>query len=565
MDNGTFTALQKKIDDANNGSITLYNDYIYDEGFTTEGINVNKDLTIYGNGFTISGNKTSRIFNVTGGNVLFRDIIFVKGYTAGDGGAILGEFNAINCTFNNNEADGNGGAMWHGVATDCTFYKNAGGRIGGSCGGAICEGTATNCNFIENMAGYGGAIYDTVATNCYFKSNVGWDFEGAARFGIVDSCVFDEDSICDVNPPAFYNPTFSVDNFSSMYLSGDKLVFNLRAYRTNQPITNRNIEVTLYYQNGTQLKTIDLSSGDGWTVDLPVGNYIAECKPAQYNIESYNATLNVTQSDSGIQIIPHNIVVNDVNGRMFAIILPKNATGNLIINLNGVISTINITPEIQDENGTVLIKNRGVVGEYDLMVTYSGDGNYKSSTASATSSIIKIGTVIIPVISLKFGEKSSMGYMLGPKSSGQVKFSSSNPKAVRVTNSGSIVAVGIGSSIVTITYSGNENYAKSSCSFKVIVSKATPKLTAAKKTFKRNVKTKKYSIILKTDKNNPLAKVKVTIKVKGKTYKATTNAKGQATFKIKNLKKKGKFTATVKFAGNAYYKAATKKVKIVIK
>ena len=59
--------------------------------------------------------------------------------------------------------------------------------------------------------------------------------------------------------------------------------------------------------------------------------------------------------------------------------------------------------------------------------------------------------------------------------------------------------------------------------------------------------------------------MQITLKVKGKTYKAKTNNKGKATFKIKNLKKKGTFKATIKFKGNKYYKAATKKVKIKIK
>ena len=58
--------------------------------------------------------------------------------------------------------------------------------------------------------------------------------------------------------------------------------------------------------------------------------------------------------------------------------------------------------------------------------------------------------------------------------------------------------------------------------------------------------------------------VKVTLNVKGKTYSAKTNAKGQATFKITKLTKKGKFTATVKFAGSKYYNAKTVKAKITI-
>ena len=59
--------------------------------------------------------------------------------------------------------------------------------------------------------------------------------------------------------------------------------------------------------------------------------------------------------------------------------------------------------------------------------------------------------------------------------------------------------------------------------------------------------------------------IKLTLKVNGKTYSATTNAKGQAIFKITNLKKKGTFNTVVKFAGNAYYNAKTVNTKIVVK
>ena len=46
-DDGTFTSLQKKIDDAEEGStITLDRDYAYDEGFSTRGIKIDKNLTL---------------------------------------------------------------------------------------------------------------------------------------------------------------------------------------------------------------------------------------------------------------------------------------------------------------------------------------------------------------------------------------------------------------------------------------------------------------------------------------------------------------------------------------
>ena len=95
------------------------------------------------------------------------------------------------------------------------------------------------------------------------------------------------------------------------------------------------------------------------------------------------------------------------------------------------------------------------------------------------------------------------------------------------------------------------------------VTKKAFKITAKKKTFKKSLKTKKYTVTLKSGKT-PIKKVKLIIKIGRKTFKATTNAKGKAKFKIK-LTKKGRYTAKITFKGNAYYKAAAKKVKIVLK
>ena len=97
---------------------------------------------------------------------------------------------------------------------------------------------------------------------------------------------------------------------------------------------------------------------------------------------------------------------------------------------------------------------------------------------------------------------------------------------------------------------------------KKIIPKST-KITSKTKTFKAKAKTKKYSIILKAGKS-PVKKVRVFLKIKGKTYKATTNNKGKATFTIK-LKKKGTFKATITFKGNKYYKKSSKAIKIKFK
>ena len=95
--------------------------------------------------------------------------------------------------------------------------------------------------------------------------------------------------------------------------------------------------------------------------------------------------------------------------------------------------------------------------------------------------------------------------------------------------------------------------------------KIDTKIVASKKTFKAKAKTKKYVIKLKTKTGKAIKGMKVTLKIKGKTYKAKTNSKGKATFKISKLNKKGKYTAKITFAGNSNYKGSTKTVKISIK
>ncbi len=99
----------------------------------------------------------------------------------------------------------------------------------------------------------------------------------------------------------------------------------------------------------------------------------------------------------------------------------------------------------------------------------------------------------------------------------------------------------------------------------IVIKKAASKITASAKTYKSKTKTKKYTITLKNNKGKAIKNAKVTLKVKGKTYTAKTNANGKATFKITKLTKTGKHSATVKFAGNGYYKAVTKTVKITVK
>ena len=115
-----------------------------------------------------------------------------------------------------------------------------------------------------------------------------------------------------------------------------------------------------------------------------------------------------------------------------------------------------------------------------------------------------------------------------------------------------------------ISYSGDIKYdyfgtQSSLVIYHTVFVKSTPKIDASNKVFKLSKKAKKYKITLKT-----VANAKVTLKIGKKTYKATTNDKGKATFKIK-FKKAKTYKAKIKFEGNNYFNGVSKTVKFKVK
>ena len=125
-----------------------------------------------------------------------------------------------------------------------------------------------------------------------------------------------------------------------------------------------------------------------------------------------------------------------------------------------------------------------------------------------------------------------------------------------------------------IVYSGDDEYNSTSedgtytlyeNTKQVPINKTTTSLSVPKtKIFKLSQKTKKYTVTLKANKK-ALKKVKVYLKLSsGKKYKKTftakTNSKGQATFKITGLTKKGTYTGTIKYKGSKDYKTIGYKI-----
>ena len=143
-----------------------------------------------------------------------------------------------------------------------------------------------------------------------------------------------------------------------------------------------------------------------------------------------------------------------------------------------------------------------------------------------------------------------------------------------ITDASGVATIQLTASVLKAAKAGSKNlvikceYANHNVATKTVkitINKEKTKITANKKTFKKTIKVKKYTMTLKDSRGKAVKKVQVTIKIGKKTYKAKTNAKGKAIFKIKKLTKKGTYKAKITFKGNAYYNKATKTVKIKIK
>ncbi|WP_298536099.1 hypothetical protein [uncultured Methanobrevibacter sp.] len=186
-DPGTFYQLEHAINGNEDSIIELTRDYTFgDSGSKFEkGIVINRSVTINGNGITIDGSNKARIFNITADNVIINNITFKNG----------------KATYINDVEDIYGGAIYwsgaNGSAVNCIFNDNNANQYGGAIYWSGANGSAVNCSFNDNYAMYGGAIYGGSAVNCNFTGNdASWG--GAICYKYEPGYGFDYDDFCHV-------------------------------------------------------------------------------------------------------------------------------------------------------------------------------------------------------------------------------------------------------------------------------------------------------------------------------------------------------------------------------
>ena len=258
--------------------------------------------------------------------------------------------------------------------------------------------------------------------------------------------------------------------------------------------------------------------------------------------------------------------------------------GGCLLNEGKVSTVINNRVYVVDVvDGTAVISVSGLnAGSYSGFVSFDGGGNYVHSVGNFSFKVSKRSTAIAAgnrAYVINYGGKYSMvlkdakgnvlvnkkvTFVLAGRTIGSVNTNAKGVATIKLA-ADVLKKIKVGKKKLVVKFAGDSNYGSVSRTVKVSVNKEKTKLVAKRKAFKRSVKVKKYGVTLKNSKGKALKRFKLTLRVKGKTYTAKTNKKGRAVFKIKKLKRKGKYNAKIRFKGNGYYKAVSKKVKIAVK
>jgi len=633
----TFNNLSDLIDNTPEESI-LYLDknYSYDGADYSNGIYINKTITIDGMGHTLDGNNKSSIFVVNASNVIFKNIYFVNAYSSLSGGAIYFAKNGeiINSTFKFNFAHDNGGAIVsEGDLTikNSTFIQNNAEEHGGAIF-AKSNLTVLDSHFASNCAEEGGAIFADLLTikNSFFEKN-GASNNGGAIFisnkSSITNSTFKSNSatragaimtlsnLVLLNNSFFYN----IADYGGVILSGSFTIIKNSKFESNEAEStggifyghsasiinstfNKNLASyagCIYLEYSSEILNSSFTNNFAYSGGAIILKNVLTLKNTEFLNNSAidksnnialrsNASVDVENVTSDSQLALYFIslkfayIVGNVYGETVSIVsvvsyddLPVNV-GSLSLVINNKTYSANIS------GGSAEIKIPNLdVGNYVVDVVYHYENcteskyrldfnvnpQYVVIGAKSTNLIVNYGGTYSVILKDYLGNALSSKqiiFTLNGKIIGVSKTNSKGSATFKLTSK-ILKTIGVGKKYLEIIFAGDKHYEAASKTVKINVIKEKTKFTAGKKTFKKSTKVKKYSVKLKNSKGKIIKGARITLKVNGRTYKATTNSKGMATFKINKLNKKGKFNSLLKYNGNKYYNAVSKKVKITVK
>ena len=487
-------------------------------------INLNNHITIIGQNkeeTILHTNSENGLFNINSNSRLKLVNLTIRDYTSTTSVAI-----------NNNGQ----------LTIENLFLQNASRNVATGKGGFIYSTnnlTIIDCIFDDNKASYGACIYtnkgQTIIINSTFTNSEILNVGGAIYCLNSKTEIYDSKFMYNraVSGAAVYN-AFGNLSVNNTYFFGNNAqhFFGGAIYNTGRTIVNN----SNFIENHATI--------DGGAITNTNYFYSINC----------NYTSNWADKNGGVI---ENIPVNESERGTLIILnnsFSKNSAenGGVIINYKygtSILGTITITNASFIENNA---DKGGII--YNEGIIHMEDSTLRNNTAEEGNIYMHYGNLNISNSDIEYNEI----------------YCSSDDFKVELIDSTHII-------IKDDRYHPPNNITNSSKDTPIPdstpktnkkTSQKVTKIIANKKTFKRKIKIKKYTITLKYGKKGvPQAHIYLTIKGKKykKTFKAQTNNKGKAIFKIKNLKRKGKYKATIIYKGNKNYKKSTRTLQITIK
>ena len=533
----------------------------------------------------------------------------------------------IKCNFKNNSATYNGGSFYSNDKLnieDSMFESNSADTQGGALA-AYENINITNCKFINNTGNMGGAVYSLMGgfiDNTVFKSNSADD--GGALYTVgknkIENSIFESNTaqyggaiLCE-NDLNITNCDFknnsATDNGGALSLDGDSIIKNSK-FNSNSAIYGG--AICSGYDAPTKLIncefTNDLATEYGGsifsesTLEISNSNFKSNLNREAILFYAHNPTSQLYLKNNKMEMGNENAAaiwytgycpydsplylvfsnISAVKGNNVSLARLVNDDGNTftVSDLNFTLTNKNNKEDVKNlkikytrELGGYILNTSDIdLGEYELDGNLSDDSLVSYTVKTGTLKIVKPAVLTSSGLEKVYGTNAKLTVTLKDDKGNaiantNVKVKISGKTYTIKTNSKGQASLAINLApntySTTITFEGNSQYSSASCQVKVVIKKATPKLTANKKTFKVSAKTKKYTITLKNNLGKVMKNTKVTIKVNGKTYTVKTNSKGQATFTLK-ITKKGTYKATIKYNGDKYYNSVTKTATITVK
>ncbi|MBO7731382.1 MAG: Ig-like domain repeat protein, partial [Methanobrevibacter sp.] len=228
----------------------------------------------------------------------------------------------------------------------------------------------------------------------------------------------------------------------------------------------------------------------------------------------------------------------------------------------------NYTLYVLVENGVAVLEDVLAAGDYTVTAAYLGDAKFNANMTSKSfiiSGHVKKGTEIQCEVMVDYNNVA-LTVLVNPNATGLVIFEMGNYNISVALKDGKSVLNNVfqpGKYNITVTYLGDDDFNINSTQIAFAVNRFATEITSSAVTVVYGT-SKKLALTLTDVKGNLLIGKSVSIKLNGKTYRVTTNGKGQATFTVPKLVPK-KYAVTITFAGDSIYLGSSASVKVTIK